>query len=88
MLEMAMRFAGIESEGDVENIFRVIKNLERFVSPSHQLIACLKMKILDEIVAAKQVPDVEILKKGVESCIELLKVCPAIAPGQSRLLGR
>ena len=87
MIETAMRFAGTECVGDTEAIVGVIKNLERFVAPSHQLIAGLKMKLLDEIVAAKKVQEKQVLEKGAQSCLDLLRICEAVAPGQSRLLG-
>ena len=61
MIETAMRFAGgIENgTGDVDVIFSVMKNLQRFVTPSHQLIAVLKMKVLDELAASVKVQEAE-----------------------------
>jgi len=36
MIETAMRFAGSASDGDAETVAAVMKNLQRFVGPSHQ----------------------------------------------------
>jgi hypothetical protein len=93
MLETAMRFAGHESACETdraENILSIVKNLQRFVAPNHQLIANLKLKLLEEITSDKfeESAKPEILEKGFSACKDLMLICKAIAPGQSRLLGK
>ena len=88
-----MRFAGQESICETdrsENILSIVKNLQRFVAPSHQLIANLKLKLLEEITSDnfEESEKLEILEKGFSACKDLMHICQAIAPGQSRLLGK
>jgi len=46
------------------------------------------MRLLDSIVTSKTTPEKDILENGFKSCLDLLSICQAIAPGKSRLLGK
>ena len=105
MIETAMRFAGQECDAGgnrAQHILDLIKNLERFVSPSHQLIANLKMSLTQEVTSYSvdaSDSDVkndssdsvdasdDVLEKAFSACQDLIVLCQLIAPGQSRLRG-
>ena len=66
MIETAMRFAGQECDAGgnrAQHILDLIKNLERFVSPSHQLIVNLKLSLIEEVTSQDEndasVPDAD-----------------------------
>ena len=99
MIETAMRFAGQECDAGgnrAQHILDLIKNLERFVSPSHQLIVNLKMSLTQEVTSfsvdvsdsdVKNDASDDVSEKAFSACQDLIVLCQLIAPGQSRLRG-
>lgn len=90
MMDTAMKFLGKGQGKDkvdsrpTETI-ELMDHLSRFVSPSHQLIVDLKLRLIDQVVVQKQPEDEEKVRgKLLHTMKETLIQCCKVAPGQSK----